>query len=295
MTAIRPAGRQRRIRLRIDGGVVRGCAGGVPDTISLDIDDPVAVLTLRRPEVLNAFTHQMLAEVESAIAQAMTDRRVVGVVITGEGRGFCSGLDAQALAATTDGGSSGRPDDDNELVGLFSYLLEQPKPIIAAVNGVAAGGGFVLASKCDLRIASTDAAFTTIFTKRGLIAEHGMTWLLPRQVGVGAALDLLWSSRKIDAEEAFRIGLVQRVVEPDQLLDTACGYVRDLANEVSPWALEQTKRLVYRHVGMAAPDAFREADEVTWAALDRADASEGVAALVERRPPKFDRVGDEDR
>ena len=262
------------------------------ETVSLEIDDPVAVITLRRPEVLNAFTHPMLAELESAVRAAVDDRRVVGIVITGEGRGFCAGLDAQALAETAGGGSSGRPDDDHELVGLFSYLLEQPKPIIAAVNGVAAGGGFVLAAKCDLRIASTDAAFTTIFTKRGLIAEHGMTWLVPRQVGLGSALDLLWSSRKIDAHEAHRIGLVQRVVGPDRLVDTASDYVRDLAENVSPWTVAETKRLVYRHVGMDAPDAFREADEVTWAALDRPDAGEGVAALVERRAPNFERLGD---
>ena len=262
------------------------------DSVSLEIDDPVAVITLRRPEVLNAFTHPMLAELEAAVRSAVADRRVVGIVITGEGRGFCSGLDAQALAATAGGGSSGRPDDDHELVGLFSYLLEQPKPIIGAINGVAAGGGFVLAAKCDVRIASTAAAFTTIFTKRGLIAEHGMTWLLPRQVGLGSALDLLWSSRKIDADEAYRVGLVQQVVEPDALLDTACEYVRELARNVSPWTVAETKRLVYRHVGMEAPESFREADESTWAALDRPDAGEGVAALIERRPPDFERLGD---
>lgn len=260
------------------------------DTISLEIDDPVAVLTLRRPDVLNAFTHRMIDEIRAAVEAAVADERVVGVIITGEGRGFCAGLDAQVLADTADTGSSGQPDPGDGRPGLFSFLLEQPKPIIAAVNGVTAGGGFVLAAKCDLRFASTEAKFTTVFSKRGLIAEHGMTWLLPRMVGVGAALDLMWSSRKIDADEAQRLGLVQRVVPPERLLDEATEYIRDLAEQVAPWSMEQTKRLTYRHLGAGIDDAFAEADEVGWSALDRADAAEGAASLIERRPPKFERV-----
>ena len=129
--------------------------------------------------------------------------------------------------------------------GLFTWLLSIPKPVIAAVNGVAAGGGFVLAVMSDLRIASTAGSLTTIFSKRGLIAEHGTTWILPRLVGAGAALDLLWSSRKIDAAEAHRIGLVQQVVEPDALLAAARQYIVDLAENVSPASLADTKRLVY--------------------------------------------------
>ena len=168
----------------------------------------------------------MLAEIRDAIGRAVADPAVVGIVITGAGRGFCAGLDASVLAATTAVGSSGRPPvADDELPGLFSYFTEQPKPIIAAVNGVVAGGGFVLASMCDLRFASTAAAFTAVFTKRGLIAEHGTTWILPRLVGTGAALDLLWSSRRFDADEALRLGFVQQVVAPDDLLDVARRYV----------------------------------------------------------------------
>jgi enoyl-CoA hydratase/carnithine racemase len=260
--------------------------------IRYDVTDPVATITLHRPEVLNAFHYPMLAEIREAVEAATADRSVVATVITGEGRGFCAGLDASVLASTTEGAGGERPAvAEDQLPGLFSYLTQQPKPIIAAVNGVVAGGGFVLASMCDLRFASTQAAFTVVFSKRGLIAEHGITWLLPRQVGIGAALDLMWSSRKIDATEALRIGLVQQVVEPDQLLTAARTYVEDLAANVSPASLADTKRLVYAHGGSAMRPALVEADEATWNAVTRPDAREGARSLLERRPPSFDRLG----
>jgi enoyl-CoA hydratase/carnithine racemase len=260
--------------------------------IRYEVSDPVAVITLNRPEVLNAFHYPMLAEIREAVEAAAADKAVVGIVVTGEGRGFCAGLDAKVLAATTEGHSEGRPAlSEAELPGLFSFFTEQPKPIIAAVNGVAAGGGFVLAAKCDIRFASTQAAFTVVFSKRGLVAEHGTTWLLPRQVGLGDALDLMWSSRKIDAAEAERIRLVQRVVEPDQLLPTARAYIEDLAANVSPASLADTKRMAYAHVGQELRPALIDADEATWAAVGRTDAKEGAQSLLERRPPSFDRLG----
>jgi enoyl-CoA hydratase/carnithine racemase len=260
--------------------------------IRYEVNDPVAVITLNRPEVLNAFHYPMLAEIREAVEAASADKAVVGIVVTGEGRGFCAGLDASVLAATTEGKSEGRPAvSEAELPGLFSFFTEQPKPIIAAVNGVAAGGGFVLAMKCDLRFASTQAAFTVVFSKRGLVAEHGTTWLLPREVGLADALDLMWSSRKIDAADAERIRLVQRVVEPDQLLPTARAYIEDLAANVSPASLADTKRMVYAHSGQELRPALIDADEATWAAVARPDAREGAQSLLERRPPAFDRLG----
>jgi enoyl-CoA hydratase/carnithine racemase len=260
--------------------------------IRYEVSDPVATITLNRPEVLNAFHYPMLAEIRAAIEAASADPAVVGTVITGEGRGFCAGLDASVLAATTEGRSEGRSAiSEHELPGLFSYFTQQPKPIVAAVNGVTAGGGFVLAAMSDLRFASSQAAFTVVFSKRGLVAEHGSTWLLPRQVGLGAALDLLWSSRKIDAAEAYRIGLVQQVVEPVELLPTARAYIADLAANVSPASIADTKRMVYAHVGDALRPSLLDADEATWAAVGRADAREGAQSLLERRPPTFDRLG----
>ncbi|MFN3231026.1 MAG: enoyl-CoA hydratase-related protein [Alphaproteobacteria bacterium] len=166
--------------------------------------------------------------------------------------------------------------------------------MIAAVNGVAAGGGLVLAALCDLRFAAPEAQFTTVFSKRGLISEHGTSWILPRLLGPGRALDLLWSSRKIGAEEALRIGLVEFLTGPDDLLDQACTYVAELAANVSPASMRDTKRLVYSHMGLGFDPALRETHEVMRASLKRTDAKEGVDSFVNRRPPNFPRIkGDE--
>ena len=267
----------------------------VPELIMVERRGAATVLTLDRPDALNAFTLDMVRELRDAVEAASADPDVIGTVITGAGRGFCAGLDASALAATTQGAATGGDRADapveGELPGLFSFLVEQPKPVIGAINGVAAGGGFVLAAKCDIRFAAESASFVTIFSKRGLIAEHGMTWLLPRQIGVGAALDLLWSSRKVDAAEALRLGLVQRVVPDDELVDTAVAYLQDLAEQVSPASMADTKRLVYGQLGADIDVAFAEADEATWRGVQRADATEGANAYLERRPPRFDRIG----
>ena len=261
------------------------------DELTYEVDDPVATITLNRPATLNALTYPMLAAFREAVDAAARDPKVVGIVVTGAGRGFCSGLDASVLQATTTTGSSSRPKTD-DVPGLFTWLLSVPKPVISAVNGVAAGGGFVLTVMSDLRIASTAGSFTSIFSKRGLIAEHGTTWIVPRLVGAGAALDLLWSSRKIDAAEAHRIGLVQQVVEPDDLLPACRRYIVDLAESVSPASLADTKRLVYEGFGVEYPAALQVIDEVQYAALDRVDSKEGAAALIEKRPASFPRLGE---
>jgi len=263
--------------------------------VQLEIDDPVAILRLNRPEKLNAFTYDMLAEIRQAVDAAAADPAVVGIVITGNGRGFCAGLDAQTLAAVTSSGAAARraPAEGDQIPGLFTYLLEVPKPIIAAVNGVAAGGGVVLAAMCDVRFASTAASFTTVFLKRGLVAEHGTSWILPRLMSPGRALDLLWTSERIDGTTAHQIGLVEHLSPPEELVERACAYVRRIAAGASPAAVADTKRMVYRHLGVGYPEALREADRVQWAALERADAAEGAKALLERREPKFMRLGGE--
>lgn len=259
--------------------------------ITYEVDDPVAVVTLNRPEKLNAFTTATLSEIRDAVGRAEDDSAVIAIVVTGAGRGFSAGLDSTQLGDTASAGSSARPDAGDEVPGLFTYLLAVGKPVIAAVNGVAAGGGFVLATMADLRFASTAASFTTVFSKRGLIAEHGTSWVLPRLVGAGRALDLLWSSRRIDAGEAHRIGLVEFLTEPDDLLTSVRRYVVELAEQVSPASLRDTKRLVYRHLGTGYEEALREADALQWESMDRVDATEGARSLLERRPPSFPRVG----
>ena len=258
--------------------------------VLLEVKDSVAIVRLNRPERLNAFTFKMVAEIRTAIERAAADEKAVGIVITGSGRAFSAGLDAADLARSASGSAqsdieTSTPPD--ELPALFSYLLRISKPVIAAVNGVAAGGGFVLAMMSDLRFAADSASFTTVFSKRGLIAEHGTSYLLPRIVGLSRALDLLWSSRRFDAAEALRIGFVDRVVPNDRLLDEACGYIRELAANVSPRSLAVIKAEVYGHLSLGMEAAIRHADKVMNESLSHPDATEGVASFVERRPPRF--------
>jgi len=257
-----------------------------------EIDDPVAIIRLNRPEKLNAFTFTMIEEIRSAIERAASDDRVVGIVLTGTGRAFSAGLDAGDLKRSTREGAPGPKGEVSaeELPALFSFILRVSKPVIAAVNGVTAGGGFVLAMMCDLRFASESASFTTVFSKRGLIAEHGTSWLLPRIVGVSRALDLLWSSRRIDANEAYRMGFVDRLVPRENLLDETKTYLREMAANISPNSLAVIKSEVYKYWSLAMEPAFRDADLLMKDALKHPDAAEGVASFVERRPPRFKRI-----
>ena len=266
--------------------------GSKESNIIYEIHDSIATIRLNRPEKLNAFTFAMVEQIRDAVERAAHDDDAVAIIITGEGRGFCAGLDAADLALSTQSGAPGssRDADPEELPALFSYLLRVPKPVVAAVNGVAAGGGFVLAMMSDLRFAANEAGFTTVFSKRGLIAEHGTGWLLPRIVGTSRALDLLWSSRRSDANEAYRIGLVDRLCTRENLLEETRAYLRDLAANVSPNSLAVIKSEVYRHWSLPMDAALRDADHLMKAALKHPDAAEGVASFVERRPPRFQRI-----
>jgi enoyl-CoA hydratase/carnithine racemase len=273
----------------------------VSELIRLDIEPPVAVITLDRADRLNALTYPMIAAFRRAIDEAVADTRVVGVVVTGAGRAFSAGLDMVDLSRATSGGSGGagapggeeardrreEPDPD-ELPALFSHLLRVPKPVIAAVNGVAAGGGFVLAMMCDLRFAAEmNGSFTTAFAKRGLVAEHGTSWILPRLVGINRALDLLWSARRIDAAEGYRIGFVDRLVPDDRLVHEACAYVCDLAEHVAPRSLAMMKQEVLRGLSQPIGEALRDVEMEMRASLTHPDTTEGVASFVEKRPPRF--------
>ena len=149
----------------------------------------------------------------------------------------------------------------------------------------------MLSALCDVRFASTEASFTTVFLKRGLIAEHGTSWLLPRMLGPGRALDLLWSSRRIGADEALSTGMVEYVVPAADLVARAQEYVRELSIAASPAAMAETKRMVYEHLGLGHVDALRDADAAQWRALDSDDSTEGARALIEKRNPQFPRLG----
>lgn len=270
--------------------------------ILYEVDDPVGVITMNRPDALNAFTERMLAEIRHALAAAERDERVVGIVLTGAGRGFCAGMDMNALDGMA-GGSDDASEDLSELdakpgdpelgedfQATYSYLLAVRKPIIAAVNGPCAGLGFVFALLSDLRFVDRGARFSTAFSQRGLIAEHGASWLLPRMIGPGRALDLLWSSRRFDGEEAVRLGLAERLCEAGESVEAAVAYVRELAANASPTSLKVMKAQVYRHLNMPLGPAMRETDAWMDESLKRDDFREGVRSFIERRPPRFPRV-----
>ena len=271
------------------------------EQIRYEVNDPIATITLCRPAALNAWTDRMGAEVKHAIAQAEADPAAVAIVITGEGRGFCAGADMKHLQSISEGqrGSEtppelaadpGDPSVGDDFRGTYTYLLSVRKPIIAAINGAVAGMAVPIVLCCDLRFASDRAVFTLAFSKRGLVAEWGSAWLLPRLVGPSHALDLLFSSRVVAAEEAHRIGLVNRVVPHDELLPTVQKYVAELAAACSPTSLQIMKRQVYQQLTRELGPSEKEAIKLMVESFARPDFREGVSSFLEKRPPRFGRV-----
>ncbi len=248
----------------------------------------LGIIRLNRPDALNALTYDMIAGIERLARAAQADPQVFALCITGQGRGFCAGIDMGVLTQHTSGDAPVRHrDKDNKRPALFSFLLDITKPVIAAVNGVGAGGGFVLAMMCDMRFMAREASLITIFSRRGLIAEHGTSWLLPRIVGLSRAMDLLWSSRKLESDEALRIGLADRVVPGDQLLDQVQQYVDQMAATVSPRSVAIMKAQLLRHLETGFDAAAVESDALMTQALVHPDAKEGAVSFVERRAPRF--------
>ncbi len=273
------------------------------EEILYEVDDPVATITLNRPSALNAWTDRMGAEVRHAVAAAEGDPRVVGIVITGAGRGFCAGADMNRLAALSSGERSfeapgdelvsepGDPSSGDDLhLGTYTYLMSVPKPVIAAINGPVAGMGVPIVLACDLRFMAADAVLMTAFAQRGLVAEWGTSWLLPRLAGTAVALDLLFSSRKITGAEAAELRVVNAALPRADVLPHAQQYVRDLAASSSPVSMAIMKRQVYQqmHAGLLAAET--EARALMLESFSRPDFREGVASFVERRPPAFGRL-----
>jgi len=195
------------------------------EEIIYEVEDPVATITINRPERLNALTARTQVEIKHAMIAAERDERVVGIILTGAGRAFSAGADMRSLAeiaerrAVDQDGTLAHPEAecrgrevDPEFRVTWSFIPSLKKPVIAAVNGPCAGMSTAIATMCDLRFAAHSAVFTTSFSQRGLVAEHGLSWILPRLIGPAKALDLLWSARRVDAQEAERLGLVDRVV-----------------------------------------------------------------------------------
>jgi len=255
----------------------------------------IATVTLNRPDKLNAWTPQMEGELRAAMGAADADAAVRAIVLTGAGRGFCAGADMNVLAAIQGGARAATPqaapphdmDRRADYQVRYGYFPSLSKPVIGAINGPCAGLGLVVALYCDLRFAADSAIFTTAFARRGLIAEHGISWMLPRLVGQTRALDLLLSARKVDAAEAYRIGLVDRVCPTDKLMDETLAYARDLAASVSPRSMAVIKRQLWETPFQTLAEATAVANHEMRASFASEDFKEGVAHFIEKRAPRF--------
>jgi enoyl-CoA hydratase/carnithine racemase len=265
----------------------------------------VATITLNRPDKLNAWTKLMESEVRSHMENAEQDDEVRVIVLTGAGRGFCAGADMSLLSAVAERGLDYRDLDDrgreqvlrdgaNRREGAapdfqkkYSYFPAIGKPVIAAINGPVVGLGLVITLYCDLRLASDASRFSTTFARRGLIAEYGMAWMLPRIIGIAKTLDLLFSARTVDAAEALGMGLVNRVFPQATFLEKAQEYAQELASTVSPRSLRIIKRQVYEAMSQPLAEAFDISVREMMACFRTEDFKEGVAHFVEKRPAAF--------
>ena len=269
------------------------------ETVLYDVSERICTITLNRPEKLNAWTRQMHFDLRDAMHRAGGDPEVRAIILTGAGRGFCAGADMGGLqaigaGATANADRSARaspvlPGGSTlpEFKMNYSYFPAIPKFIIAAINGPAAGLGFVIPLYADLRFAAESAVFTTAFAQLGLIAEHGVSWLLPRLVGLPAALDLLCSARKFRAPEALSLGLVNRVVADDKLMAETRAYATLLANTVSPRSVAVMKRQLWEAEFQTLTEATTQANHEMELSFQTADFKEGVAHFLEKRAARF--------
>lgn len=248
----------------------------------------VLLLTLNRPERLNAWNIPLEERYFALLDEAEADPDVRAVVVTGAGRGFCAGADLEDLSQL------GRVDPD-QLSQVRTQPRDRPlsfrKPLIAAINGPVAGLGLVQALYCDLRFTTPQAKFTTAFARRGLIAEYGIAWLLPRLIGHSRALDLLLSARVVLGDEALALGLADRVLPAESLLPAALEYASDLAENCSPQSMALIKRQVFQALDSDLPTAVALSTKLMHESFRHPDAAEGVHSYLERRPPRFAPLG----
>ena len=252
-----------------------------------ELDDGVALITLNRPDRLNAWNAELGAAYHDYLDQAEADPEVKVIVVTGAGRGWCAGADMDLLqsigGSISATGADGEPDTRDT-----RRHVEIKKPIIAAINGACAGLGFVYAVAADIRFAAEGAKFTTAFSHRGLIAEYGVSWYLPKLVGQSVALDLLMSGRVFLADEAKELGVVNKVFPADDLISETMTYAKQMAASAAPLSMAVMKDQVYRHPSMSLDDAVADSIQLMKESLTRPDFKEGVASYVEKRAPSFD-------
>ncbi|MDP3855412.1 crotonase/enoyl-CoA hydratase family protein [Phenylobacterium sp.] len=267
------------------------------ETLTLEVEDGVAVMTLNRPEKLNAFNTQMMKDMIAAFDVTDGDDAIKAVIVTGAGRGFCAGADLSAGAQTFDYEARGGEDkaartreglqrDGGGLVTLRIY--ESLKPVIAAVNGPAVGIGVTMQLAMDIRMASTEARFGLVFARRGLNPEAASSWFLPKLVGVQTALEWCYTGRVFPAQEALDRGLVRSLHAPEDLLPAAKALAREIAENTAPVSIAITRQLIWRMAGASHPmEAHRADSRGIQARGAMADAREGVMSFLEKRPPAF--------
>lgn len=268
--------------------------------ILTNLEDGILTITLNRPDKLNAWTGTMESECRTVITEAGDDDTVRCIVITGAGRGFCAGADMDGLqeigdeaedvgAADAPVSSSTPYTEDLEALypGRFGYLYRCPKPIIAAINGPCAGIGLIFTLYADFRFADQTAKFTTAFAQRGLIAEHGIAWLLPRLIGEAHALDLLFTARVFRGDEAERVGLVNRALPANELMPHVMDTATHLAKNVSPRSLAIMKRQIRESYTQSFARSLELANFEMEQSFASFDFKEGVDSFVEKRPAQF--------
>jgi 2-(1,2-epoxy-1,2-dihydrophenyl)acetyl-CoA isomerase len=253
-----------------------------------EVKDGVATLTLNRPDRLNALGDTLRDDLQDALTQASDDPEVRVMIVTGAGKGFCSGGDVKAMSERRESGS-GRPLMEKVAPGRDRTVLamrDSPKPIIAAVNGAAAGAGMNLALACDMRLASTAAKFAQAFVRRGLHPDWGGTYFLPRIVGTAKAAEMIFTGEIIDAQEALRLGIVSAVHPPEELMPAAHALARKIADG-PPIAIRLAKRAIYHNLDSDLRQALEFETFAQNICFDTEDAAEGIRAFVEKRPPSF--------
>lgn len=264
-----------------------------------EVTDGIAVVTLARPKRRNAWTGRMHTEYRWILREADRDPAVRVIVVTGdpEGVAFCPGADLQALEGHSERGQydAGTPDDiaepgygvDPAFDATFAYHFGVGKPIIAAINGAAAGVGLVLAAFCDLRFCVPGIKFTAAHGRYNFPVEYGLSWVLPRIIGLTHANDILLSSRVFTAEEADRMGFLNRIVPAERLMDEVMAYARTLATNVAPGSARESKRQIYRDLHRDAASSVKVAEALLVEMSKTPDYREGVKAFMEKRPPAW--------
>ena len=253
-----------------------------------EVKDGIATLTLNRPERLNALGDTLREDLLDGVTRAAQDAEVRVIVLTGAGKGFCSGGDVKAMSERKESGS-GRPVMEKVAPGrdrTVQALRDAPKPVIAAVNGAAAGAGFNLALCCDIRLASTAAKFSQAFVKRGLHPDWGGTYFLPRVVGTAKACELIFTGAIIDADEALELGIVSAVHAPEELMPAALALARKIADG-PPIAIRLAKRGIYHNLECDLRQALEYETFAQNICFDTEDAAEGIRAFVDKRAPSF--------